>query len=470
MHRILQICSPFRVCAALSGFLLMYILLRAHLVSFTHDESASFLGFMSESWQDLIWNARNWGTANNHLLNTWSMQAGYALFGASEWALRWGSMAGGVLYLNFGLRTLRLYFEDSDPFLIAAFVLWACNPYLIEFFALARGYGWCLGLESAALFYTFRSLQTESRRDIWYAATALSVGILANFTLLDVLACWLVLLAVLHPMRRWAGLWPVFIPIVAVFVLIAWPMYWIRSHGEFEWGPPSIWETWRVLLEMYAFNPTRPPIIGKVLIAVSGTLGFAVILRRSILRYRLIDKSLWSAWFLFLGVLAVTVLQHIVLGANYLSGRTALVLYPLLGYVVIFTLHDLRSGHWWRALALAAFCNFALQANLRRSAEWPYDANTKMALLKVHREADPRRPALRYGVGWKHAPSTRFYQKTLNLNHIAPVLYDSKHDDVRWLSSGNFERIFVMPEFQAQIPDSFQLYHAYAQGALFRKK
>ncbi len=60
--------------------LFVYVILRAYLLSFTHDESLSYT---------IVEGKITWGkTANNHLLNTLLMSLSSSLFGMSELGLR----------------------------------------------------------------------------------------------------------------------------------------------------------------------------------------------------------------------------------------------------------------------------------------------------------------------------------------------------------------------------------------------
>jgi hypothetical protein len=462
------------------------MLLRASLIGFTHDESASFLGLIHVPVYQLFFDESNWGTANNHLLNTLCMQLGAYLFGPQEWALRWGSLLGGILFLRYAWRWSALYRAPNTPDFLAAFALLTLQPFLLEFFSLARGYGLCVGLEMAALFYFFRWIKDRGSWDLLRSSLALSIGILANFTLLDVMAVWLlaVVLAcnsarpftfsLLKTLRLLA------IPMLSLLLtaaLIFQPMQWIRAHGEFEWGPASFWETWRVLLEHYVYNPFSPVIIGKVLIAVLGTVGFLGMMRLIFKGFRKEgvqnSAALFYAVVLTVGTMLVTVLQHILLGTNYLIGRTALLFYPLLFMLLVLFLLEWtqktgkKIGLW--AFATFALVNFCISTNPFFCREWRYDQNVKAVLIELHR-LNPTCKKLNYGVGWKNAPANQFYQDIWALDMYEPIEYDTNHNDVQWFMEHNFDYIYVLHEFEDQIVSKYKLVKSYSQGGLYQRK
>ncbi|MGN6676226.1 MAG: hypothetical protein ACTHKL_00395, partial [Streptosporangiaceae bacterium] len=122
------------------GALWVYLALRAVDVAFTTDEAASYTIFHGGQFvQD----------ANNQWLNTASMIVAQAVFGQSDWAFRlpnllaFGLYAGSALVLVAGLR--------HTAARIVALVVLLTDPFLLEFFGLARGYGLSVAFSAAAL-------------------------------------------------------------------------------------------------------------------------------------------------------------------------------------------------------------------------------------------------------------------------------------------------------------------------------
>src|SRR5437667_10805325 len=124
----------------IAALLLAYACARAYTVSFKHDESISYAIVAEHSTAK--------STANHHSLNTRLMTWSYRSFGSREWALRLPNIVAFFLYLGFGLWLLR---ELAWPWMVFGFVLLFLNPFLLEFFSLARGYGLALSLSVVAV-------------------------------------------------------------------------------------------------------------------------------------------------------------------------------------------------------------------------------------------------------------------------------------------------------------------------------
>jgi hypothetical protein len=122
-----------------SVVLFTYSSLRATVLSFVHDESLSYT---------IISGAPSFsGSSNDHPLNTWAMRWTSRLFGDQEWSLRLPNLISYVLYLVAGLCLLR----RCDPVTcLLGSALLNLNPFLVDFFSLARGYGIAAGFSLAS--------------------------------------------------------------------------------------------------------------------------------------------------------------------------------------------------------------------------------------------------------------------------------------------------------------------------------
>ena len=108
---------------------------RASTFPFVHDESLSFTIVNGEP---------GWGASpNNHLLNTFLMRLCSTLFGNSELSLRAPNILAHVLYLVSSILLLRRL--QHVLLQVVGFVFLNLNPFMLDFFFLARGYGLALG-------------------------------------------------------------------------------------------------------------------------------------------------------------------------------------------------------------------------------------------------------------------------------------------------------------------------------------
>ena len=145
-----------RLVVGLMAILLLaawvYVVIRAWNVSFTNDEAITY---------GIIHGAQTFvETANNQWLNTLLMRISQSLFGQSELALRLPNVVAFGLYSAASIALL------SQVRHLAAkgvgFALLAINPFLLEFFGLARGYGLSLAFLAAAVACVFFARGTSS--------------------------------------------------------------------------------------------------------------------------------------------------------------------------------------------------------------------------------------------------------------------------------------------------------------------
>lgn len=488
--------SPLLASLLLGLALFIYTIIRAVKVGFTHDESSSFINLIHEPIKDVFFNELNWQAANNHLTNTLFMQVGHHFFGGEEWALRWGSILAGLIFLVYAFRTVNLWLSANSWWFFGAFCLFVLNHFVIDFFSLARGYGLCLGFEMATLYYFFRWIKQEEDSDLLKAGGALGLGILSNFTLLDLMAAFFVAVTIVFYVRNknsgddargrdviynvstWLRtiLLPA-LPVLLALLLIIQPMRWINAKGEFEYGPQAFWETWRVLVERYVHHPYLDYIWFKAPVLIIATILFAGMGYSLVKRFRTSGinshPALFYAALLTVLTMLVTAIQHYLLGANYLIGRTAVLFYPLLSSVAVLYLIALKNrshtARWkWILIVALVIVNFCSQINIRFSIEWPYDENTKEAALFVNQQGDNEHKSY-YGVSWIYYSTTIFYQQTLGLSNFT-VKYNASHDDESWINATPFDIIYVEKKLQPKVEEKYAVIKTYSQGIVMKRK
>ena len=161
--------------------LFIYAFLRSYYLSFTHDESLSFSIFNDVATISTT-------TANNHILNTFLMWISSFILGNSEWALRLPNVLAFGVYLSACY--LLLIKDKSNWLLIIGSSLLLLNPFSIEFFALARGYGISLGCMMVSLYFllnncfhytSFHEFIKAYKRTLLFAFLA----VLANLSMIN---------------------------------------------------------------------------------------------------------------------------------------------------------------------------------------------------------------------------------------------------------------------------------------------
>ena len=114
---------------ACSLLLFGYSSYRACHLSFTHDESLSYM--------IVAFNADWYFTANNHPLNTRLMRWCLHWLGDREWALRLPNVASHALYLTFGILLL-MELKDTTLMLVGFVLLNLNTTLMVRYFSLLR--------------------------------------------------------------------------------------------------------------------------------------------------------------------------------------------------------------------------------------------------------------------------------------------------------------------------------------------
>ncbi len=417
---------------------------RAATSSFTHDESLSFAIF---NW------APQWGgTANNHLLNTRLMRLCSWLFGNSELSLRMPNVAAHVIYLG---STLLLLKRLKQPLIqVLGFVLLALNPYILDFFSLARGYGLGLACLMLSLYLLMRAHEEKpaGRPAIYGFLSLLSaaLAVLANFSFLTyylpmvLVAAWV--LASDLSYRRFsrdrlviaAGL------LGAGALLAVFPLHrllLLRRTGQLYFGGDTGFfsDTFEGLVRASAYSrslsrPTTTAIsvilVGMVLVALA--VGAWRFLRHA-------EPSLALVFsVLFAGSVVFAIVEHYLFHVLWPIERAAVSYIPLYVVAVLFGAQLLTelTHRWWRLTAILALP--ALMAVLLCSQfvrhfdpysylDWAYDRHDKDAIGLVARDCAVTKrcsTVVRLGDSWEMEPSLNFYRVTLGYTQVAPVTRD----------------------------------------------
>ena len=129
--------------AAVLGAVFVYIVARAVRVPLTYDEATTFYRHVEGGPAALL----DFTTAGNHLLNSALTWGAHLLFGSAPLALRLPNVVAGACYLGVVAAIARRMRQPAIG--LAAVLLLTTNRYLLEFFALSRGYGLAVALVTA---------------------------------------------------------------------------------------------------------------------------------------------------------------------------------------------------------------------------------------------------------------------------------------------------------------------------------
>lgn len=439
------------------GFILgafVFVLSKAALAPFTHDESFSFNASVPHHWMELLSFADHF--SNNHILNSLGMKATYLLFGPHALSLR---LPNVLAFLIMAWSLFQLIRNWHAPLAWAALLALAGNEYLLHFFAMARGYGLSIAFMLLALHFWVKAVTTK-RSWIWAFHGASLLACLSSFTMLQFYLCalvadslWFGLRYRAYPeMRARNWFMPLFLGLIPVVVVMYEPVRQLLKYNALDFGGQrGFWnDTLHALTYVFKYHlnwsDTAIEAWTAFMVLMCGIQGMYVL--RCLWKktfQKLLDHPVWLlSLLLFVGISLSSVLQHYILGTSYLIGRFAAFLFPLwilstLGFFQIVA-QEFRVFRLASPIIPILLCvQIALvipRVNFRVFDEWEYDRNTSEALqaaLHIHHATRTNNAPIRLGAHWLFEPSLNYYRQAFGMAHqVLPVLRDDLRDVDRY--------------------------------------
>lgn len=447
----------------------------------THDESSTYLQHLQSDFFKCFYSPDCWGNANNHLLNTLLFQQTTQWLGPTELGVRLPNLLGHLVFLGSSaflvLRTTTRLLPG-----LAAFAALNFNPFLLDFFSLARGYGLSAGFIMAAIAFWWVWQQRYTLRHLLLCCAMLVLAVLSNFVALNVF------LAIggatfLLSLRQGRGVWQrVLIAFGSTAVLLAVllhkPIRFLREGGEFQYGAGSLRESLESLVgsplygNAYLSAATVPVAAAVVYVAFGVVCGWSVWTW-----YRHPDRRDYG----FVAALSVAFVlsvaamfaQHHLLGSVYLVSRTAVPLMPLLSGTIAagLLLWGSQAARPGFSAVVSFVVLFAMAWNLGRSAnvqffrEWWYDQNTKAVMLYLNDIGEARQKPVRAGSSWLFSPTGEFYRQTLPLTYLEPLPFNP---EIR--ADADFEYLYIEESQQPLLGDAYEQVKYYPWGRMLMRK
>lgn len=425
--------------------LFFYSSSRACLLSLTCDEASTYFSHLPNSIWSCFYSEFCWFDANNHLLNTFLMQISTSVFGVSEWTLRLPNLIGHIIYLIFSILLIRK--NSKSLFLgIVGFCLLNLNPFLLEFFSLARGYGLGVGWMMMSIYFLFCWIGSKEFTLGIYCYVGAFFAVLSNFIFLNYWACLTAVLIFfilekqiyeknenrINSLFKSFGL-PIFSSL-GLFFLVKNPIQFLKSKGEFAFGTEKLSDSFvelvRVsLMSQGYFNPNTTAIFVFISLVLSGTSILFAIFYFLKQRDKLFSRIHLAGVSLMVLMILAMVVQFYLIDIKYLMGRKSIMLLPFFGLSTYLLLESIyrnkgKYKNWAVGLALLisvfSFNHIYRTFDLKETTEWSYDAYTKDMIhyldgnLKENQEIE-------LGVFWIYGPSSEFYQQYLSIKKIKKV-------------------------------------------------
>ena len=362
----------------------IYIAARAYALAITHDEAYSFLLIKTNYIKAMA------GTANNHWLNSLGMKFGSLLLGNEPWQLRLFSILAWPVY---GFAAINI--SEGLKHRIAGLLLFSLlvfNPYLVDFFSLARGYGLSFAFVLLSISVVIRRIRNQEwALQAWMPAFLCgAAAVFSNYTalyfFLSLTAAYFLFVLVTErtgaaKLVRYPKGW---LLIAGTIAVAAGNLLFIKHYtGDLEYGGyhmvPSVFGSvaagslYHVQGNGLVAITTYLMAGSSLLAIIAGIFAFARGKRTAFIFTAIV----------FAGMLLLNIVFHYILGTPYLATRTAAILYPLLAVVVMY---GAARGKWFASYPVAGLMivasgvmvfHFARSCNLDYCYEWKYTADSK---------------------------------------------------------------------------------------------
>jgi hypothetical protein len=437
----------------LSGLgIVWYIIYKASHTSFTHDESYTYTHYVHQGFMDIV--SYKTPYTNNHILNTVLMKYCELLFGSSELSLRLPNILAFILYSIF---IILLLYKYIPKLMFPFYLLMVLNPHLLDFFALARGYGLSFAFLLMSLYYLSLYFTSKQNKHLILFNVGAFLAVMSNFSLLNYYVAALivynivsyVVLKIDSTSNNYHFYKQNKINIVSVILsgmVLYEPLRRISKMSLLDFGGKNGFMEDTVGTAIYSFfyemyvTPFLENIF-KVFIVSVVALTLIIILKAIVQRNITLFKahiSLLLINLILIAIVAITIAQHLILGNDYYIHRFALFFYPIFILNFIFLLNYFFELSKTTSVSISYLCaslalfNIYINHNTAFYKDWKIDSDVKsmMQNLVLEHEKYPNKN-IRLGINWLFEPGVNFYRYTWDLKWLNPAHRRgiSKYDD-----------------------------------------
>lgn len=445
----------------ISILLLAYIVARIFLMPISDDEyitvdlhaSQSFWSIITTGQPDLTW------APNNHILNTIMMKLEIMVFGRKDWAVRLHLIAATMISLYFSYKIISR-FTTSEIRKASYILIIFFNPYLLDFFGLARGYALSISAFIAAFYYLSEYTDHYATRSLKLIFFWMFISVWSNFSALYLLAGILILISyeLLKKKDLETTKQHILIAIIAMSILsiiIFLPLIRTIASGETYGGKSGLFNDCIVnYINQYIHH--NPKIERHMVVApdlkLIQILGFIILLLWvSVQAFSFLYKSSPRAnkmhiqtFFLIFFVALISKLLFHFNGTPFPTGRTQLLFSIPFYFGICIALERIilntRVGYYLLGICLTFLVwHFSYSVTFRNTVEWWQNGDAKyvVSYFKENLDWNSNRKVLNLGAeNWQYH-SLAFYTE---------VEFEGKMD-IHWtdLSSNQYYDYLVVP-------------------------
>jgi hypothetical protein len=441
------------VVIAIGVLLLGYSVSRAVLISITHDESCTYLWFVPESFMQIV--SLHIPKAGNHIINTLAIKLSTSIFPDNEFFVRLPNLIAHFFYLLFSILFLKRF---RNPILfIGGFILLNFNPYMLEYFALGRGYGLSLAFLAGSVFWFVKYNENNKNQHLYLTLILGALSAISNFIFIHYYLSIIIVYNLIQLTNSGLKgkissilktLFKKNIPTILVSAILAFilfePIRKLSKFNEFYGQGQTGFYKNSVISFIHGskynqdYGSVSPEIISYVLLAIVGFIFIAIFIDL----YRknfVVRDSLSAISLIFVISPIITInLQHYILGSEFPTFRLTLIFVPLLGFGIIaaflsFNKPAFRNIYLSIIVLISLLLTFHLvrSINWAHTYEWQYDADTKKMIEILENDFSEKNTEtpIKLGINWVFEPSINFFRITKNYNWLQTVTRDGFNGD-----------------------------------------
>jgi hypothetical protein len=365
------------VFAIVSLLAFILLVIRAKMVPFTHDETATFYYYI-QNGHYMPFNAHL--DTNNHVLNSMLTHWCYQLLGCSKFALRIPNLIF-FLIMIFGLFRISKHLRSDHAKLVLLFGFLVSYNWF-TFFSVSRGYGISFGSFIMAVACLLDYFRNNKVKYLVYLGFWMQLAMAASLIMMPVF-CIMLGLIVLYQLfaKKFLNVGNL-VNLAANAALI---LYWVKfssflkeQHGLTHGAGESYWEVTFVTL-IYMVTGSYSQWLQGTLVAITILLVlfgvYDLIKIKPKLKAFLSEPHFWFLTLFILELISIWLMKK-GMGINYPEDRTALFFYATLILYTVFLIEK-SNGTFLPSFALLLcsgfFIHFAMKLNFRKHELYIYD-------------------------------------------------------------------------------------------------
>ena len=407
----------------------IYVLARTLLVGITFDESWTIGISSSKTIGDIL--TFNPTTANNHLLNSILIKLFYYSGIDTTFMARLPNLLSLIGYLYFSSKICRTFIKEYLG--IATFVLLISNPFMLDFFGLARGYGLSLFFLMGSLYYVLKFNKSLSVKAATFALILGGIAVLSHFA---ILMFWVGLFGVIHLIafaKNKTGFFSLLkYTSSTAFVLAAtiyFPIQKLRSANSLWYGgAESLYGD--TLYSLVDYSLANQASINTNFLILNILILFFVFALLFYLISNYKTKNIWTQppvlfTMLLIIPLCINFFLHHMVGTKLLINRTALFYLPLFALALAFTIKHNRikntslfmNGVYVLIVFLSVF-NLQKNVNLHRTISWFFEGPIPEVLTYLNEKGRSENKIFILGSSVMFKSSLSYYQWKQQYKHV----------------------------------------------------